>query len=119
MTIIEGQDYQKQSRAFLAQAQEEYEKGDLRQASEKSWGAAAQIVKAVAESRGWDHSRHRLLHQAVSRLGAEVNDPQVWRLFHSAIVLHTNFYEGYLDHAEIKDALGQVSEFVDKVEGLL
>ena len=46
--------YREQSRrgVFLAQAHEELAKGDLQQASEKGWGAASQMVKAVAQERG-------------------------------------------------------------------
>ena len=37
--------YRDQSRAYLEQANEELARDDLRQASEKGWGAASQIVK--------------------------------------------------------------------------
>ena len=40
----------------MEQANEELARDDLRQASEKGWGAASQIVKAVAEERGWEHN---------------------------------------------------------------
>lgn len=43
-------DYRQQSREFLAQAWA-YSCDDLPQASEKGWGAAAWMAKAVAESR--------------------------------------------------------------------
>ena len=46
------QKYQQQSRHLLTQALRELDQGDLVQASEKGWGAAAQMVKAVAEQRG-------------------------------------------------------------------
>ena len=42
--------YQERSREYLAKAFEELEAGDLTQASEKGWGAAAQIVQAAANS---------------------------------------------------------------------
>ena len=45
------QKYRKDSRKLLAQARRESENGDVRQASEKGLGAAARIVKAVAEHR--------------------------------------------------------------------
>ncbi len=51
-----------------AQARAELAGGDARQASEKGWGAAAQIVKAVANSRGWQHRGHSLLFDAVGDL---------------------------------------------------
>ena len=55
--------YREQSRKFLAQAYEELAKGDLPQASEKGWGAASQMLKAIAQQRGWSHrSHHRELH---------------------------------------------------------
>ena len=44
--------YQERSWAFLAKAREELAVGDLEQASEKGWGAAAMMVKAVAGQRG-------------------------------------------------------------------
>jgi hypothetical protein len=37
---------------FIEQAQDEFEKGDILQASEKAWGAAARAAKAAAEQRG-------------------------------------------------------------------
>ena len=40
--------YQAASGHLLRQAREELVAGDVRQASEKGWGAAAQIVKAIA-----------------------------------------------------------------------
>ena len=38
--------YREASRQLIAQARAELEAGDLRQASEKAWGAAAQMAKA-------------------------------------------------------------------------
>ena len=57
--------YREQSRIFLSQAYEELAKGDLQQASEKGWGAASQMVKAIAQERGWRHRSHRHLQNAV------------------------------------------------------
>ena len=46
-------------RDFMAKAQAYLAEDDLLQASEKGWGAAAQMVKAAAEMRGWPHKNHR------------------------------------------------------------
>ena len=43
------QTYQQASQRFLAQAKEELAAGDLQQASEKGWEAAAHMLKAIAE----------------------------------------------------------------------
>ena len=51
------QAYQQASQRFLDQAKQELAAGDLPQSSEKGWGATAQILKAVAEQRGWEHSQ--------------------------------------------------------------
>ena len=53
------QTYQLAGRRLLEQARNELAEGDTRQASEKGWGAAAQLVKAIAEQRGWEHKTHR------------------------------------------------------------
>ena len=45
-------DYRQQARNFLGKSREYLAEGDLHQASEKGWGAAAWIAKAVAEAAG-------------------------------------------------------------------
>ena len=52
----------------LEQARAEFAAGDIAQAPEKGWRASAQMLKAIAEQRGWGHSRHRHHLVAVSRL---------------------------------------------------
>ena len=51
-------DYRQQARQFLAKSREYLGEGDLHQASEKGWGAAAWMAKAVATAQGWEYSRH-------------------------------------------------------------
>ena len=108
-----------QGRAFLAQAAAEFALRDYRQASEKGWGAAAQVVKAVAAERGWDHGRHGNLYQAVRRLVDETGEEDLRRLFGLAGELHSNFYEGFLAPADVEGHLADVTRFVDRVERLL
>ena len=111
--------YRNQSRTFLEQAYTELRAGDLRQASEKGWGAAAQIIKAAAQARGWQHDHHRLLFEVVSRLSRDIGDGEVSSLFWAANSLHTNFYEGGMDEATVAAAMQHVVRLVDKVEALL
>ena len=111
--------YAEQSRIFLRQAYEELEQGDRRQASEKGWGAAAVIVKAVGEERGLDHDGHRELYVIVRRLRAESGIENLMRLFQMAGHLHINYYEGWLDEKEISESLDRVSEFVDRLWAML
>lgn len=111
--------YGAQGRVFMAQAWEELERGDLRQASEKGWGAASQMVKAAAEIRRWDHQSHGDLHQAVRRLGVEVSDRSLSPLFKTASSLHQNFYEGWLPAEVIREDLDNVATFVERMERIV
>ena len=60
--------YREQARVFLTHAHEELAKGDLQQASEKGWGAAALMVKEIARHRERPHWSHRHLHEVINAL---------------------------------------------------
>ena len=49
--------YRAAGKELFGQAIQELADGGPRQASEKGWGAAAQMVKAMAEQRGWQHNK--------------------------------------------------------------
>ena len=111
--------YHERSRHYLEKAWEELRDGDLLQASEKGWGAAAQIIKASADERGINHRHHAVLQQIVELLVQEIGDTEFDTLFDSAQGLHRNFYEGRMGHDAVERRLRRVDQFVDKVEGLL
>ena len=90
----------------------------MRQASEKGWGAAAQMVKAVAQQRGWPHGGHRQLFRIVRLLQDETGDPNISRLFAVANSLHTNFYEDWLEYETVTRHLDDVARFIDLLEPL-
>ncbi len=108
--------YPTAGRELLAKARLELAQGDLRQASEKGWGAAAQMVKAVAEQRGWPHNGHALLFQVIRRLVEETGDEQIDRLFQVANSLHSNFYENWLPAGSVGSSIEGVGELVEKLE---
>ena len=114
-----SQTYQAASRHLLAQGQEELARGDVRQASEKGWGAAAQIVKAIAEQRGWAHRSHAALFDVISLLVSETQDHEIRRLFDVANALHINFYENWNNAENVSNALNDVERFLDKLEPLV
>ena len=111
--------YRTASRDLLEQATRELEAGDSRQASEKAWGAAAQMVKAVAEGRGWRHGNHFLLFQTVNRLAEEARDEQTIALFQAASSLHTNFYENWQPAESVAAGIRSVATLLDKLEPLI
>ncbi len=113
------QTYQERSREYLAKAFQELEAGDLTQAAEKGWGAASQMVKAVADSRGIEHRPHRSILLVAQQLARETGDDEMDALFDAASILHQNFYEDTLDREGIESRLHRVEQFVAKVERLL
>ena len=111
--------YREDGRRFLVQARAELDAGDVRQASEKGWGAAAQMVKAASQARGWPHTAHRHILTSVTDLTEEVGDSHIHRLFGSAHYLHVNFYENTFNADLVADYLDDVEQFVDKLERIL
>jgi hypothetical protein len=106
------------AQAFLSKARAYLAEGDLLQASEKGWGAAAQTAKASAERRGWRHQSHGDLFQNVERLAAESRDDELLSLFHVANSLHQNFYEGWQTEPLVAAGLVGIEEFVRRLAQL-
>ncbi len=117
--MLQDTTYREQSNTYLAQAFEEIAKGDFRQASEKGWGAASQMVKAVAEERGLRHGRHNHLLQVVHWMAEETEDQEFERLFGRARDLHANFYEGWLSNSTVRAYIQEMELFVRKAESFL
>ena len=113
------QKYRQDSRTLLAQARRELTIGDVRQASEKGWGAAAWMLKAIAEQRGWEHGKHRHLSRVASRLRAETGDRDIYRWYQVTDALHGNFYEDETAPEDIDDSLNDVEWLLDKLEPVL
>ena len=111
--------YQDAARHLLAHGFEELAGGDSRQASEKGWGAAAQMIKAVASSRGWRHDSHAALYGVINRLVKETGDDVIRRRFGVANGLHQNFYENWGNTDYVAGGLADVRELLDKLQPLL
>ena len=114
-----SQKYRQTSRRLLAQARHELDQGDLIQASEKGWGAAAHMLKAIAEERGLEHGRHRHLTRVASHLRSQTGDGDLFRLYQVAEALHGNFYEDEYQAENIAQSLDDVGRLLDKLEPLL
>ena len=69
------QEYIQQCRDFLQKAQQYLAAGDLHQASEKGWGAASHMTKAVAYANGWEYQKHHqfnvILNNARRKIGRD------------------------------------------------
>ena len=90
------------SRRFIEQADEELDRGDLPQASEKAWGAVAHRLKAIARQRGWRQGKHGDFYRIVTLLGRETDRRvELERLLSSADALHANFYNAIKSESEV------------------
>ena len=113
--------YATDSRDFIVRANGYLADDDLYQASEKGWGAAAQMVKAIGEERGWPHDSHRLLYRIIGDLARESGDNEISRLFKVASDLHINYYEyeNWWSSSEVGESLQDIQRLLEKLEPLL
>ena len=104
---------------FLELVDDEVERGELEEASNKLWGSAAHAIKAVAERRGWSHGAHRDLEDAVMRLIDDEGAPAIL-LSHYGLAnwFHSRFYGGPPDANVIRHGKTQITEFIRLLEGL-
>ncbi|MDE2746702.1 MAG: hypothetical protein OXI41_12060 [Chloroflexota bacterium] len=118
MTTPRLERYEDLSSEYLRRARAYLSEGDLTQASEKGWGAAAVSVKAVATTRGLNHASHYQLRQVVQELAREADDDEMRTYFGNANDLHMNFYEGWLDNETVALYLAHVERFIEKLNAL-
>jgi len=114
-----SREYLVSSQGLLQEGEEALAGGDLRQASEKLWGAAAQAVKRAAEERGLGHDSHAPLFQVIEELVRERGDGELRTLFAMAHLLHINFYENWLAAEAVAEGARWVRELVDRMERIL
>ena len=113
-------DYRQQAREFLGKSREYLQTGELHQAAEKGWGAAAWMAKAAAEAHGWKYTKHdeffTVIHQARELLG----DVRVRNLGNTANTLHGYFYtrKRFLVPENINESLDDVEALLDLLQPL-
>ena len=111
--------YEKLNGKYLKEAEELMRKRDYVQASEKFWGAAAEIIKAVAAKRGENIGTHKGVGRFILKLH---NEHPVWHLldlYAAAETLHVNFYEDNVPEELVKIRAEKVKDLVDKLKVLL
>ena len=105
------------SRRMLAHADDFLQAGDLVQASEKGWGAAAHYLKAVAKQRGWTNRSHRDFFTIKDRLANETDaSERINALFGILRGLHQNFYEPWYSDDDVRIGIEAAKEFIDMLE---
>ena len=106
--LAQAREYWLKAPAYLAQ-------GDLCQAGEKGWGAVAQLAKAVATLRRWEHYDHEAIRDAIMALPDEVPEQSVaiLRGLRAAESLHGNFYEVYMSPLMTQSSLDDVRPLLE------
>jgi len=109
----------KLSEKYMRDAEDFLSKKDYVQASERAWGATAQMVKALAAKRGVELRGRGELHREVIRVAKEAGDYEIRLLWQSAIALHQNFYENWLPIEMVDKNIEDVKKLLDKLRRLL
>ena len=104
-------DFVRNGRRYLAD-------GELLQASEKGWGAAAHAAKVYADARDYDYRSHSHFNHVVLMLAQESGDRTVIRWADSANGLHNNFYLDWYDAEMVSERLDDIEKFVHLIADL-
>lgn len=106
---------------LLEEAEEELEKGDLRQASEKVWGACALSIKAYASPKEGERlESHGELWIYKNRIKSRRNfGGYVKTAFRQADSIHKNFYENPAAREDVEDVMGEVAKLVREIAAMI
>ena len=109
-----ARDFLERSKFYLAQ-------GNLHQASEKGWGAAAHIVKAVAAANNWDYEYHDQFESVVVNARQRYRQPGLLEMSRAAEALHRNYYKRtpLLNAEIIRGDVEQVERMVNTLQPLV
>ena len=101
--LLQAKDYWSKWPAHLAD-------GDICQAGEKGWGTVAQLTKAVATLRSWEHYDHVAIQEAITALISELPEQAevIDQGLSAAERLHGNFYEVFMTSERAEIAMAQV-----------
>lgn len=112
-------EYVETAEELLKEALEELGKGNIRQAAEKIWGAAALAIKAYAY---WKEEKrltsHRELWEYKRRLEDELGE-WVHDSWASAAEMHICFYEGWCAEKDIDIAVKSVERLLKEIASMM
>jgi len=100
---------------YMREAEELLARKDYTQASEKAWGAASQMVKALAAKEGKELRSHASLWEYVDELAERLRDAELRHLWGRANNLHQNFYESWMPPREVEFSVKDVKTFLEKL----
>lgn len=102
------------AKEFLERSKEYLQDGDLHQASEKGWGAASHIAKAVAVENNWPYEHHNQFDSVIVNARQRYRLPQLRDYGKTAHILRQNDYQ----HPSLLNPV-TIREDIDGVEHLV
>ena len=113
--MVEVADYAAQAREFLTRSREYLAAGDLHQASEKGWGAAAHMAKAVAAAQGWEYETHADFSLVLNQARRVTGNDRLPGLRGIANDLHGNYYKRkrHIEADSVAEDIESVAELVE------
>lgn len=105
---------------LIQHARDELAQGDRLQATEKVWGALAQMLKAHGQLRGWlNLGGHRTVGHIARQLHLEYPDIDVASAYIAADNGHRNFYDNEMSPPEIEGIIATVATVLPHLERAL
>ena len=108
--------YFRLSQRLLKHAQEQLDRGDTVQASEKAYGAVSHAAKSCGELRGWNHYNHHRVGLILDQLREEWDAPELNIGYMAVKALHDNYFEYELATVQVQDSINMVKEMFAKLE---
>ena len=106
------------ARDFLVKSDTYFAEGDALQGSEKTWGAAAHAMAALAQQRGWQYGSNYAIRQAAIRLADALEDERFSLGVSVAEKFHANFYHDFMEDDELDVNRPLARLFVERVLAL-
>ena len=104
------------SRRFIKHANEELDKGERLQASEKAYAAASHALTAVGLERGWQAEEYRHKRNIARYLSLERDYPRIRDIYNTVWYAHENFYKNTMSVLEVQDAVYSAEHLVEQLE---
>ena len=110
--------YEETSRHLLQQAQEELDRGDILQASDKVWGAVTDAVKAHARQRGWSCHTDNYVRDAARCIAVEYDRPYLRTLYGYLETVYHNLSEQLEESDEVRNWLNNAVTYIREIAAL-
>ena len=108
--------YARLGRLKLWEAQQELNREDTMQASEKVYGALSCAAKAYGEKRGWNHYSHHRVELILEQLREEWDAPELTAGILLLKGMHNNFFEHELRSIVVQDGIYAAQRMVARLE---